>query len=485
MRNRKRNKMFLWILIILGLTIGFAALTTTLKINGSAAITKNTWNIYWDNVANEKGVTPEAETKIGPDEDEVADSLVEFQVTFDKPGDYYEFTVDAVNAGTIDAELYLEKRYNDQLVPDNPTPENPSPVPSYIKYDITYADGSPIVQGAKLAKANGNTETRQTFKIRIEYDREAVTNEDINGQNEPKRLKFNLKSTYRQYYDPTPNPVSFATDSWATIAKAAKNPTTSGYSVGDTKNIEMDMNDDGINETYTVRIANLSTPAECQREDFSQTACGLVIEFTSEIDSHRMNGESASLTDPPTLLGEGIKGGWEYSDLRAYLNNGVYIGGTETSVDYTNTGLLAKLPSDLREHIVETKVVTGVGAIGYNQSTDVYTYDNNGENYITMDKLFLFSAHEVLDGNVEDDGFWIDEEDTAYYNSRQVDYYRDHNVTQTNYDAAIKEGAGGIWWLRTPSGSSYYEFFVLPWDYWVLSNYAGTPQGVSPAFKLG
>ena len=78
MRNKKRNRIFLLLILLLGIGIGFAALATTLKINGSTTITKNTWNIYWDNVANEKGGTPEVETKIGPDEDEVTDSLAEF-----------------------------------------------------------------------------------------------------------------------------------------------------------------------------------------------------------------------------------------------------------------------------------------------------------------------------------------------------------------------------------------------------------------------
>ena len=58
MRNKKKNKIFLLIILLLAISIGFAALSTTLKINCSAVITKNTWNIYWDNIANQSGVTP-------------------------------------------------------------------------------------------------------------------------------------------------------------------------------------------------------------------------------------------------------------------------------------------------------------------------------------------------------------------------------------------------------------------------------------------
>ena len=64
MKNKKRNRIFLLLILLLGIGVGFAALATTLKINGSAAITKNTWNVYWNNIHNESGVTPTTETTI-------------------------------------------------------------------------------------------------------------------------------------------------------------------------------------------------------------------------------------------------------------------------------------------------------------------------------------------------------------------------------------------------------------------------------------
>ena len=99
MKNRKRNKLFILVIILLGITIGYAALTSTLKINGSTAVTKNTWNIYWDNIANQDGVTPTT-SQIVSENANHPNNIVNFEVAFDKPGDYYEFTVDAVNAGT-------------------------------------------------------------------------------------------------------------------------------------------------------------------------------------------------------------------------------------------------------------------------------------------------------------------------------------------------------------------------------------------------
>ena len=48
MKNKKQRKIFLYLLVILGITVGFALLSTTLYINGTAGIKANTWDIHWD-----------------------------------------------------------------------------------------------------------------------------------------------------------------------------------------------------------------------------------------------------------------------------------------------------------------------------------------------------------------------------------------------------------------------------------------------------
>jgi hypothetical protein len=191
MNRRKNKKITYLLLLLLGLSIGFAALATTLKINGTANIGKNTWDVYWDRIANQSGVTPDENyPKITADENNVPKSLLTWSVTLDKPGDFYEFTVDAVNAGTIDAEITeIISKYGNTVIPDVIDQEHPSPVPSYIKYSVVYADNNekPAV-GEKLLKASDptdeNTFTRKTYKIRVEYDKDAVTNSIINEMDE-------------------------------------------------------------------------------------------------------------------------------------------------------------------------------------------------------------------------------------------------------------------------------------------------------------
>ena len=205
MKNKKKkNRILLLFLILTGISIGFAALTANLKINGSTTIAKNTWNIYWDNIANESGVTPNETTTINSDENSVPASLVLFNVTFDKPGDFYEFEVDAVNAGTLDAEVVsIEKKYNDTVIPEVEDPLDPV-LPKYFKYTIKYADGNEINLGDRLAKRTSATVfTRKTYKVRVEYDKEQVTNEDINNQIGTVNHTFAFKVQYGQA-DPLP-----------------------------------------------------------------------------------------------------------------------------------------------------------------------------------------------------------------------------------------------------------------------------------------
>ena len=51
MRRYKKNKInYILIILLLGITLGYAYLNTTLNINGTTNITSANWNIYWDNI---------------------------------------------------------------------------------------------------------------------------------------------------------------------------------------------------------------------------------------------------------------------------------------------------------------------------------------------------------------------------------------------------------------------------------------------------
>ena len=96
----------------------------------------------------------------------------------------------------------------------------------------------------------------------------------------------------------------FQKDSWSKIAANIKSGNTSKYNVGDTK--EVDLGDLGV---HIVRIANMS---ECTNGETSETACGFVVEFADIITEQKFNSTMTSI------------GGWRDSELRTYVNGTIY-----------------------------------------------------------------------------------------------------------------------------------------------------------------
>ena len=88
------------ILLILILGIGYALIQSNLNINGTANMGAPTWNIHWANVQVKEGSVSASTPTINS-----AQTTVTYSVVLNIPGDYYEFTVDAVNSGTIDGMI--------------------------------------------------------------------------------------------------------------------------------------------------------------------------------------------------------------------------------------------------------------------------------------------------------------------------------------------------------------------------------------------
>ena len=245
----------------------------------------------------------------------------------------------------------------------------------------------------------------------------------------------------------TPESVSFATDSWDKIAEHVKNGEGNLYHVGDTKEIELSGAYAG---TYTVRLANTSTPAECAGTDFSQTACGFVVEFYDIITTSPIN--YTAMND----------GGWPGSELYKKLNS--------KSGDTTNSVIYNALPEDLKQVIVDTKVISSHGP-------------NDSTNFTSTDKLYLLSTKEVY-GKEGTNSIGFDSSDNQ---TRQLDYYKSIGVTTDNYSGAKKQyqGSNDGWWLRSaPTYNSKNFCGVTSEGYWPTFD-TRNHFGVAPTFRIG
>ena len=173
-RIRRTSSKVLMIIAILifcvFIKIGYAYLSQDLAMSGLTVAAKNTWDVHFaDNSIVEKenldecsgGITCSRITQhaaIGQD-----GVSVNFGVEFHVIGDYYEFTVDVVNNGTIDAML-------NEIVKEGLTGNS-----EYLDFTVTYSDGTPIAQYDQLLK-NGGTET---LKVTVTYIGTPI--EDVNA----------------------------------------------------------------------------------------------------------------------------------------------------------------------------------------------------------------------------------------------------------------------------------------------------------------
>ena len=259
---------------ILLLAIGFAAISTTLIINGSTKVGENTDDFsviftkatldgtdVYKNVISEDKKTITFETNDLKTLNQT--SILNYEVTN--------------NSSNYDAEVQVNCK----------TKENTTAKYTSIKNEL---ENNATVIKAK-EKLNG-TLTVTLNKVATEEVRE----ESI--------CTLTLNAVERDTIGKEiPGPVSFTTDSWQTIQKAVKSGNTDKYNVGDTKEVDL-----GTFGTKTVRVANKS---ECTTET-SETACGFVVEFADVITKHSFNSQARDA------------GGWRDSDARTYINDTIY-----------------------------------------------------------------------------------------------------------------------------------------------------------------
>ena len=181
-RNRKNNLVLAFVALLLIMGLGYALLNTNLSINGTTNVSSASWNIYWDNIVlgsnNVTDITTPATISTGKTE-------VLFNVNFKEPGDTYEFTVDAVNDGSIDGMVNVVT--NGVYAANGTTSKT---LPDYLEYTVTYSDGIAIEQYQLLKSGE-----RETYKVRVHYK------EDITASQLPSTADnyvFKFEVTYVQ-----------------------------------------------------------------------------------------------------------------------------------------------------------------------------------------------------------------------------------------------------------------------------------------------
>jgi len=170
-RSRRNTRYLILILLLFCIVLGYAFTSTTLKIDGQSSVLKQTWDVYWDTPVVKSGsVSNTPPTRSG--EGDQSNVKLTWTVDLTVPGEYYEFEVDAVNNGTIDAMITGITPTVSPALPTNP---------DYIKYSVTYEDGTTPAVNDLLKKKSRKGATRQKYIVRVYYDPTDITGSIVNA----------------------------------------------------------------------------------------------------------------------------------------------------------------------------------------------------------------------------------------------------------------------------------------------------------------
>lgn len=133
------------LIVLLGVAVGYAALSQKLTINGTANISSE-WNVKFKSITA-KTIQGATEAEATPSKD--SDTSVTFEVTLEKPGSYAEYEVVVENAGTLKAKL---KSITDLATVNVAEPTD-------IKYTVTGPEVDSILESGKTA----------TYTVKVEW----------------------------------------------------------------------------------------------------------------------------------------------------------------------------------------------------------------------------------------------------------------------------------------------------------------------------
>ncbi len=174
-RRTKALVVVVLLIVVAGLTIAFAALSTTLNINGTAYLDAAKWGIKFENLSDPVKVGTATTTGTAKIEESKSAEITGINVSLSTPGDKVTYTVDLVNEGTINAKI-------DKIEKTELTSEQQK----YLTFKVTDKDGKEVSEGDILSAG----ETRN-LTITIEFIKD-LAKEDLPTSTSTISLSYKL-----------------------------------------------------------------------------------------------------------------------------------------------------------------------------------------------------------------------------------------------------------------------------------------------------
>ena len=166
---RKKKKLIILILVLF-ISIGFAILSANLNINGGVGFNSNNFDVHFENI---KVISEDVDYST-LEVDSSDNTKINASINFKEPSEIFEYSVDVVNGGGIDAIF------------DSITNNISSTIEDYITVDIKYYDDTTINQNDLLRMG-------QSKRIRVKV----IYNYDIDELPSPSSTNITTTVSYK------------------------------------------------------------------------------------------------------------------------------------------------------------------------------------------------------------------------------------------------------------------------------------------------
>ena len=170
MKKEMKYVIVVLVLLLIGVGIGYAIISTTLKITGKTTIGKSTWDVHFENLVTTEGSVNATQPAVI----DTGKTNITYEIPLAIPGDFYEFTVDVANGGSIPAKVSATPTLGGITTEED----------VYINYTVAYANGDEITVNDALEPG-----AKVTYKVRVEFDRD-ITSSQLPSESKSLDLTF-------------------------------------------------------------------------------------------------------------------------------------------------------------------------------------------------------------------------------------------------------------------------------------------------------
>ena len=175
---------------IAAVSIAYAALNSTLEINGDAKVLASKWKIKYENLSA-VSLTGDAVEVTAPTINTNDTKIGDYNVTLKAPGDKAVYTFDVVNEGTFDAKITSftlpTPTCTGKATDATKKAADETNVCNNIEYTLTYDDGTAVAVGDELAKEESAPANKKslilTLKLKDTMTADELPSDDVELSN--------------------------------------------------------------------------------------------------------------------------------------------------------------------------------------------------------------------------------------------------------------------------------------------------------------